>query len=105
MCSDTRSLTAPIALRFGTTMAQAQKAKNNGYDLVADNRKARHDFFIEEALEAGMVLTGTEVKALRSHKANLRDSYARIRSGEAVLVGVHIGAYAPPGQLSHADTR
>src|SRR5271166_5142969 len=86
-------------------MAQAQKAKSNGYDLVADNRKARHDFFIEEALEAGMVLTGTEVKALRAHKVNLRDSYARIKSGEAFLVGVHIGAYAPAGQFSHAETR
>src|SRR5271166_7139279 len=86
-------------------MAQAQKAKSNGYDLVADNRKARHDFFIEEALEAGMVLTGTEVKSLRAHKANLRDSYARIKSGEAFLVGVHIGAYAPAGQFSHAETR
>ena len=86
-------------------MAQAQKAKSNGYDLVADNRKARHDFFIEEALEVGMVLTGTEVKSLRAHKANLRDSYARIKSGEAFLVGVHIGAYAPAGQFSHAETR
>jgi len=59
-------------------MAQAEKAKSNGYELVADNRKARHDFFIEEALEAGTVLTGTEVKALRAHKVNLRDGYSRL---------------------------
>ena len=86
-------------------MASNQAATRDGYDLVVENRKARHDFFIEEALEAGMALTGTEVKALRAHKANLRDSYARIRNGEMFLVGVHIGAYAPAGQFSHPETR
>ncbi len=78
----------------------------DGNELIADNRKARHDFFIEEAIEAGMVLTGTEVKSLRGHRVNLRDSYARIkRDGEIFLQGVHIGAYAPAGQFSHAETR
>src|SRR3977135_1968254 len=81
-----------------------QKAVD-GYDLVVENRKARHDFFIEETLEAGLALTGTEVKSLRAHKANLRDSYARIKDGEAFLQGVHIGAYAPAGQFSHKETR
>ena len=75
------------------------------HGTVAQNRKARHDFFIEESLEAGMALTGTEVKSLRAHKANLRDSYARIKDGEAFLQGVHIGAYAPAGQFSHKETR
>ena len=87
----------------------AQETRNgaaaDGYELVADNRKARHDFFIEETLEAGMALTGTEVKSLRGHRANLRDSYARIKAGEAFLHGVHIGAYAPAGQFSHQETR
>ncbi|MGH7878380.1 MAG: SsrA-binding protein SmpB [Candidatus Binataceae bacterium] len=77
----------------------------DGYDLIVDNRKARHDFFIEEALEAGMALTGTEVKSLRGHRANLRDSYARVKNGEMFLHGVHIGAYAPAGQFSHQETR
>ena len=77
----------------------------DGNELIADNRKARHDFFIEEALEAGMVLTGTEVKSLRGHHVNLRDSYARIKNGEAFLYGVHIGAYAPAGQFSHQEIR
>src|SRR6266705_436544 len=77
----------------------------DGFDLVADNRKARHDFFVEDTLEAGLALTGTEVKSLRAHRANLRDSYARIKSGEAFLEGVHIGAYAPAGQFSHKETR
>src|SRR5258705_8583304 len=77
----------------------------DGFDLVADNRKARHDFFIEETLEAGVALTGTEVKSLRAHRANLRDSYARIKNGEAFLESGHIGAYAPAGQFSHKETR
>src|SRR5258708_9640204 len=77
----------------------------DGYDLVVENRKARHDFFIEETVEAGLALTGTEVKSLRAHRANLRDSYARIKDGEAFLQGVHISAYAPAGQFSHPETR
>jgi SsrA-binding protein len=81
------------------------KPSPDGFELIADNRKARHDFFIEESLEAGLALTGTEVKSLRAHRANLRDSYARIKNGEAFLEGVHIGAYAPAGQFSHKETR
>lgn len=81
------------------------KAKTGAIELVVENRKARHDFFIEDAVEAGMILTGTEVKSLRAHKANLRDSYIRVKNGEAFLSGVHIGAYAPAGQFSHAETR
>jgi SsrA-binding protein len=77
----------------------------DGFDLVAENRKARHDFFVEESVEAGLALVGTEVKSLRDHRANLRDSYARIKSGEAFLYGVHIGMYAPAGQFSHKETR
>jgi SsrA-binding protein len=84
---------------------KAQKPSADGYDLIVDNRKARHDFFIEEALEAGMALTGTEVKSLRGHRANLRDSYARVKNGEMFLHGVHIGAYAPAGPFSHQETR
>jgi len=80
-------------------------AARDGLDLVAENRKARHDFFIEESVEAGLALLGTEVKSLRDHRANLRDSYARIKSGEAFLYGVHIGTYAPAGQFGHKETR
>ena len=81
------------------------KPSADGFELVVDNRKAHHDFFIEETLEAGLALTGTEVKSLRAHRANLRDSYARIKNGEAFLESVHIGAYAPAGQFSHKETR
>ncbi len=83
----------------------AQNKTGEGYELVADNRKARRDFFIEETYEAGLALLGTEVKALREHRVNLRDSYARIKGGEAYLHGVHIGAYAPAGQFSHQEVR
>jgi SsrA-binding protein len=85
--------------------SKASAAKDDGFELVVDNRKARHDFFIEETFEAGLALLGTEVKSLRAHRANLRDAYVRIKSGEASLQGIHIGAYAPAGQFSHAETR
>lgn len=86
-------------------MAREDAKRDSGFELVAENRKARHDFFVEESHECGLMLTGTEVKSLRAHKANLRDSYARIKNGEAFLLGVHIGAYAPAGQFSHKETR
>jgi SsrA-binding protein len=89
-------------------MALKERAKpaHDGQELIADNRKARHDFFIEESLECGLALTGTEVKSLREHRVNLRDSYARIsKNGEAYLHGVHIAAYAPAGPFSHKETR
>jgi SsrA-binding protein len=61
--------------------------------LVAENRKARHDFIIEDTFETGIVLTGTEVKSLRMGKANLKDSYARIKNGEVFVYQMHIGMY------------
>lgn len=84
----------------------AQQSQRDGQELVAENRKARHDFFIEDSLEAGLALTGTEVKSLRAHRVNLRDSYARIRrNGEAFLLGVHIAPYAPAGPFGHQEMR
>jgi SsrA-binding protein len=61
--------------------------------IIAENRKARHDFFIEDQIEAGMVLTGTEVKSLRQGRANLKDSYARIKRGEIYVYQMHISPY------------
>ncbi len=61
---------------------------------VAENRRARHDYFIEEVIEAGLVLTGTEVKSLRAGRANLQDAYAAIEGGEAYLYNCHISPYA-----------
>ena len=61
--------------------------------IVALNRKARYDYFIEDKFEAGMVLKGTEVKSVRLGKVNLKDSYARIDDGEMFVYQIHIGAY------------
>ncbi|MBT8338523.1 MAG: SsrA-binding protein SmpB [Desulfatitalea sp.] len=61
--------------------------------IIADNRKARHEYFIEDRFEAGMVLLGTEVKSLRQGRANLKDAYARIKKGEIWVHQLHIGPY------------
>ncbi|HEY2388188.1 MAG TPA: SsrA-binding protein SmpB [Candidatus Binatia bacterium] len=72
---------------------------------IALNRKARHDYFIDETFEAGIVLTGSEVKSLRDGRANLKDSYARIGNGEAILMNVHISPYDPAAGANHEATR
>jgi len=61
--------------------------------VIAQNKKARHDFFIEQTLEAGIVLSGTEVKSIRLGKVNLKDCYATIENGEVILSGMHISPY------------
>lgn len=61
--------------------------------VVSQNKKARHDYFIEQTLEAGIVLSGTEVKSIRLGKVNLKDSYATIEKGEVILSGMHISPY------------
>jgi SsrA-binding protein len=80
------------------------KAKE-GIKVVAQNRKARHNYFIEDSYEAGMVLKGTEVKALREGKVNLKDGYARIKGGELFLMDVHISPYAFGNRLNHDPLR
>jgi SsrA-binding protein len=80
------------------------KAKE-GIKVVAQNRKARHNYFIEDSYEAGMVLKGTEVKALREGKVNLKDGYARIKNGELFLIDVHISPYAFGNRLNHDPLR
>lgn len=67
------------------------KVRKNG--TLAENRKARHDYFIEESYEAGIELVGTEVKSIREGKANLKDSYAEIRNGEVFLRNMHVSPY------------
>lgn len=67
--------------------------EKNRTKVVAENRKARHDYIIEDTFETGIVLAGTEVKALRMGKANLKDSYARIKNGEVFVYQMHIGQY------------
>ncbi len=73
--------------------------------ILISNRKARHDYFIIEAFEAGIVLTGTEVKSLRQGNANLQDSYAELRSGEVWLEGMHINPYEHGSIYNHEPRR
>jgi SsrA-binding protein len=73
--------------------------------VIADNRKARHDYHILETYEAGVALLGTEVKAIREGRVNLRDSYARTEGGEVWMMNVHISPYSHRGYADHAETR
>ena len=72
---------------------------------VALNRRARHEFTIDETFEAGLVLTGTEIKSIRAGKANLSDAYARIERGEAWLVGAHIAPFEQANRYNHEPKR
>ena len=72
---------------------------------VAKNRRASHDYALLETWEAGLVLTGTEVKSLRDGKANLSDAYGIVRDGEVFLLNLHISPYARGGYVNHEPTR
>jgi SsrA-binding protein len=103
------------------TRSQAPRPKDNpiGYDshvaektdreqarrVVAENRKARHDYHVLDTWEVGVVLLGTEVKAIREGRVNLRDSYARVDNGEVWLLNVHISPYSHRGYAQHAELR
>ena len=67
--------------------------KDNGRKIIAQNKKAYHDYFVDDEYEAGIELLGTEVKSIRAGRINLKDSYVSLKSGEAVLIGVHISPY------------
>lgn len=69
------------------------------------NRKARYDYFIEDTIEAGIVLTGTEIKSLKEGKANIKDSYAIIRNGEIYLLNTHISSYEKGNRFNHEEDR
>ena len=73
--------------------------------MVATNRKAYHDFYIDETFEAGMVLVGTEVKSLRAHNVNLKDSYAGVRNNEVFLYNMHISPYEKGTTAAHEPER
>ena len=74
-------------------------------NAVATNRKAYHDYFIEEKFEAGIVLQGTEVKSLREGRVNLQDSYASVKEGEVFLHNCHISPYSHGNVMNHDPTR
>jgi SsrA-binding protein len=83
----------------------AKPAADPNEQLIADNRKAFHDYHLLETFEAGIALLGTEVKGIREGKANLRDSYARVEKGEVWLYNVHINAYSHRGYVDHDPKR
>ena len=77
-------------------------AKKIGVKPVAQNRKARHDFFVEESIECGIELKGTEVKSMRQGRVNLKESYAIVKNGEVVVQGMHISPYEQ-GNIFNTD--
>ena len=79
--------------------------KARGEKLIVDNRRARHDYHFLEKVEAGLVLTGTEVKSLRDGRASLQQAYAEVRDGEAWLVGAHISVYDRGNIANHDPDR
>ncbi len=79
--------------------------KTTGEKLIASNKKAFHDYFIMEKLEAGIALLGTEVKSIREGRINLKDSYAAIKDGEPVLMNCHISPYSHGNRENHDPTR
>ncbi|MFE8702254.1 SsrA-binding protein SmpB [Cytobacillus sp. FJAT-54145] len=72
---------------------------------IAQNKKAYHDYFVEETYEAGIVLQGTEIKSIRGGRVNLKDSYAQIKNGEVFLVGMHISPYEQGNRYNHDPER
>ncbi len=73
--------------------------------LIADNRRARFDYFLDDKLEAGLMLTGTEVKALREGRANIAESYVAVEGRELALVNAHIPEYGPANRFNHEPRR
>jgi SsrA-binding protein len=78
---------------------------NEHIKVIATNRKARHDYLIEDTFEAGLVLTGSEIKSVRAGQVNLRDSYATVRDGELWLVNAHIAPYKQASFQNHEPRR
>lgn len=73
--------------------------------VISQNKKATHDYFIEDTFEAGLVLTGTEIKSIRQGKVNLKDSYAKILNGEAYIINMHVSPFEHGNRFNHEPTR
>ncbi|MBW6512052.1 MAG: SsrA-binding protein SmpB [Desulfuromonadaceae bacterium] len=76
-----------------------------GIKIIANNKKAYHDYFIEDTWEAGLVLTGTEIKSIRDGKVSLKESFCRIRNGEAFIDNMNISVYEQGNRFNHDPTR
>lgn len=85
--------------------AERRRERKRAERIIAENRKAAFDYHFVETFEAGMALVGTEVKAIREGRVNLRDSFARAEQGEIFVHGVHIGAYSARGYADHEPLR
>jgi SsrA-binding protein len=86
-------------------MVTERTEREKAQKLIADNRKAFHDYHVLESWEAGVALLGTEVKAIREGRVNLRDSFARLEKGEVWLLNVHISPYSHTGYAHHEERR
>ena len=83
----------------------ASTTDGTGERTIALNRRARHEYAVEETIEAGLVLTGTEIKSIRAGRVNLADAYARVEHGEAWLIGAHIAPYEQGNRFNHEPLR
>ena len=87
-------------------MSDQRSDRKNGGGPIAENRKARHDYYIEETIEAGIALVGSEIKSVRAGRANLRESYVRIENDEAWLLNAHVSPWPQAGTyFNHEPTR
>lgn len=80
-------------------------AAKDGIKLISNNKKAYHDYFVDEEYEAGIELSGTEVKSVRQGKVNLKDSYISCKTGEAFIIGMHISPYEQGSRFNHEPLR
>lgn len=79
--------------------------KKTGENLVAQNKKARHDYFVEDTYEAGLVLTGTEIKSVRAYSVQIVDAFVRIKDGEAWVYNMHIAEFKGGNRFNHVPDR
>src|SRR4029078_11642068 len=86
-------------------MAKSEKAAEKDIESIARNKRARHDYHILDTWEAGIVLTGSEVKSLRNGKANISDAYRIVKDGEVHLLNLHISPYEQASYFNHDPTR
>ena len=86
-------------------MSRAAPTADGGERTIALNRRARHEYAVEDTIEAGLVLTGTEIKSIRAGRVNLADAYARVERGEAWLIGAHIAPYEQGNRFNHEPLR
>jgi SsrA-binding protein len=89
----------------GEVRKMAREKPKSEIQNIAENRKARHDYFVEEDYEAGIVLVGSEVKSCRAGRVNLRDAYAQIKDGELFLYNCHISPYEQANRFNHEPLR